>query len=423
MNIGIIGCGYVGLVSGACLSRCNKVTCCDVDTSKIKDLQNKIVSIQEPGLENLVSKGIDSDNLRFTTDLNDVINASDILFVCVGTPSDKNGNPNLDALLSVVETIKTYAKSKKIIVLKSTVPIGTNAKVSQLLPDHTIVNCPEFLQESRAVQDFLNPSRIVVGTQNLEVANILQDLFEPFLRDDEKFLVMPPDDAELVKYAANAFLATKISFINEIALLCASKGISIDNIRQGIGYDPRIGFEFLQPGPGFAGSCLVKDLLGLISFYKEEEVSPMLLKAVHYRNEIQRMWAYKQLIVRYPNLDGKKICLWGLAFKANTNDTRESAALMLVDRLWDKTTLRVYDPVVDTKSILGNKVFHYNDPYDAVRGCDALLILTEWREFRNIDLLRVKELMNTPLIIDSRNLYKPETMKDWDFEYISIGRP
>ena len=432
MKISIIGTGYVGLVQGACFADTgNSVLCMDVDEKKINALKRGIIPIYEPGLEEMVIRNAQNMRLEFTHRLDHAVERSEIIFLCLPTPQSEDGSADLSRVISVVEQITEHINSNKIIVSKSTAPVGTVDRLRQIVKKVTrytvdIVSNPEFLKEGTAVQDSLKPDRIVVGTRNKKVNEKLVELYAPFVRTGNPILFMDERSAELTKYASNAFLATKITFMNELANLCEQVGADINFVRKGMGSDPRIGPQFLFAGVGFGGSCFPKDIKALIKTSQEHEYELKILKAVDEVNTRQKKILYRKVYKYYnEQLDGKTITLWGLAFKPQTDDIREAPSLEIISSLLSANAkVRVHDPVAMTrgKSLLGDKVDFFENSYDALKGADALLIITEWNEFRKPDYQKMKALMKKPIIFDGRNIYDPKEMKEAGFEYYGIGR-
>ena len=437
MKIAIVGTGYVGLVTGTCFADSgNDVTCIDINEEKIENLKQGIIPIFEPGLEELVKRNSASGRLKFTTDLASAVATADLVYLGVGTPQGDDGAANLSALWAVIDALAPHLREDAAVVIKSTVPVGTNAEASRRLKESTgrvcqVASNPEFLKEGAAIDDFMKPDRVVVGVRCDQVGEKLRELYEPFLRTEKPFLIMSPESAELTKYVANAMLATKISFINTMANLTQKMGGDINDVRRGIGHDSRIGFSFLFPGVGYGGSCFPKDVRALERMFEQAGIDPTLLKAVDQINELQK----HELLVKIENhmgkdLTGKTIAIWGLAFKPRTDDIREAPALVMMEKLLAAgATLKVHDPeamnnVAAEKMAIDNsdKIEYCEFPMDALEGADALAINTEWSEFRNPDFSKIKQLMNSPVIFDGRNLYKRSTMQELGFTYYSIGR-
>lgn len=433
MNISVVGTGYVGLVVGACLAETgNNVCCADIDQRKIDRLKENILPIYEPGLELLVERNQREERLRFTTDLRDAIQTADVLFIAVGTPPGEDGSADLKYVLEVAELVGRHMSREMVVVTKSTVPVGSAGKVTAAIakeakyPFHVCSN-PEFLKEGTAVEDFMRPDRVILGIESTHARRVMTDLYSPFVRTGKPILLMDIASAEMTKYAANGMLATRISFMNEIANLCDQLGANVDFVRKGIGSDARIGPAFLFPGPGYGGSCFPKDVKALVHTAWERGVPLEVLSAVEAANERQKRvlgTKIKQAIGE--NLQGKRVALWGLAFKAGTDDMREAPALTLIEILLDDgATVCAHDPAAmdQARSILGEKIEYAESNYDALSGADALVIVTDWNEYRNPDFERIKKALKRPVIVDGRNLYDPEKMQDLGIRYYSIGRP
>ena len=432
MNVAVIGTGYVGLVVGACLAETgNDVVCADVDAAKIEGLRQNRLPIYEPGLEPIVVRNQRGGRLQFTTDLGAAIERSDIVFIAVGTPQDEDGSADLQHVLDVARTIGRHMNGPKIVITKSTVPAGTAVRVRAEIAGQTktafhVCANPEFLKEGAAIEDFMKPDRVVVGVDSAEAAQVIGELYAPFVRTGNPIIFMDIASAEMTKYAANAMLATRISFMNQIARLCEAVGADVTLVRKGIGVDRRIGPAFLFPGPGYGGSCFPKDVQALIRTGEDRGVALGILKAVEEANDQQKRVLFEKL---ERHLDGKMrgavVAVWGLAFKAETDDVRESPALVLVEALLRAgAKVRVHDPAAleAARRYLGEKVVYAAQAYDAVDGATALVIVTEWLEYRNPDFDRIKRLLTRPLIVDGRNLYDPDRMARLGFTYDSIGR-
>lgn len=427
-NITIIGTGYVGLVTGVCLAELgNKAICVDVDKKKIEKLKKGIVPFYEPGLDKLATKNIKKKRLFFETDLAQAIQQSEIIFIAVGTPSKENGEADLSYVEKVAEDIGKNLKKYAVVVIKSTVPPGTCRKIEKLIRKHCaspfdLVSNPEFLREGSAVSDFMKPDRIIIGAENKKAEKIMKDLYGPL---KSPILITHLESSEMIKYSSNAFLATKISFINEIANVCEIVGADVKEIAKGMGLDPRIGKEFLEAGLGYGGSCFPKDVQALHQSAGINGYSFCLLKAVIEVNNNQRKLAIKKTEEMLGSLKNKVIGIWGLAFKANTDDIRESAAIEIIELLLGKgAKIKVYDPIAskNAKKILSEEVVFCEDIYETVNKSDALFIATDWDEFKKADLARVKELLKEPNILDGKNIYDPKNMEEMGFSYISIGR-
>ena len=433
MRITIVGTGYVGLVSGTCFAETgNTVTCVDIDEAKVEKMKNGIIPIYEPGLEVIFARNIEQGRLSFTTDLKEGIENSEIIFLALPTPPGEDGSADLKYVLKVADDLSKMITEYKVIVDKSTVPVGTGDKVHNVLKQNLnedlfdVVSNPEFLREGAAVMDFMKPERVVIGVSTDRAREKMQRLYEPFVRQGNPIIFMDVRSAEMTKYAANAFLATKITFMNEIANLCEKVGADVDNVRKGIGTDSRIGKRFLFPGVGYGGSCFPKDVQALHKTAEENGYDFSILNSVMAVNTQQKLKIADRLIQDYgPDLSGKKICIWGLAFKPNTDDIREAPALYTIDKLLEHgASIQAYDPeaMSNIKEIYGNKVDLKDDMYSALEGCDVLAIMTEWNVFRTPDFDRIKAGLTNSAIYDGRNLYDISDMKSLGFKYISIGR-
>jgi UDPglucose 6-dehydrogenase len=433
MKITVIGAGYVGLVTGTCLAETgNDVVCVDCDRKKIDILNRGHVPIYEPGLAELVARNVSAGRLHFTTEQAAAAAKSRLIFLAVGTPPSDDGSVDMSALWSVVEGMAPHLDSRCIVVCKSTVPVGTNAKIAARLKELTgrdidVASNPEFLKEGAAIDDFMKPDRVVIGVRRDEVAETLRDLYQPYLRTEKPLLIMSPESAEMTKYTANALLATKISFINEIANICERAGADINEVRRGIGSDSRIGFAFLFPGVGYGGSCFPKDVQALAAVARLHGIEPSVLDAVHAVNQFQKNVMADKIERHFGEDLGKKaIAIWGLAFKPATDDVREAPALALIDRLLARgVKLRVHDPVAmeNVRRIYGEKLVYCDHRDDALLGSDALAVMTEWKEFVHPDLDEMSKLMRRPVVFDGRNIYNPRRMREAGFTYYSIGRP
>ncbi len=433
MHVAVIGSGYVGLVAGACLAETgNDVTCVDVDADKIARLQRNEVPIYEPGLEPMVKRNQEEKRLTFTTDIGTAVRSARVIFIAVGTPPGEDGSADLKHVLAVARDVGRHMNEPKIVVTKSTVPVGTAEKVRAAVKAETnipfaVCSNPEFLKEGAAIEDFMKPDRVVVGVDNDEAREVMGELYAPFTRQGgNRVLFMDIASAEVTKYAANAMLATRISFMNQIALFCELVGADVNSVRLGIGSDQRIGRAFLYPGPGYGGSCFPKDVKALIRTSDELGLSLDVLKAVEEVNECQKL-VVLQKTLRYlgQDLQGKIIGLWGLAFKAETDDMRESPTIPLIEGLLAAgARVQTHDPKAtdSARAIFGDRVMYAADPYSAAHGADALIVMTEWLVYRNPDFERVRKLLRRSLLIDGRNLYDPERMASLGFEYHGIGR-
>src|SRR5579863_2005990 len=427
----MIGTGYVGLVTGTCFAETgNDVFCVDIDGQKIARLCAGEIPIYEPGLTELVVRNAKAGRLRFTTDYKQAVSSADCVFIAVGTPQGDDGSANLTGLWRVVETLAPLLAAGAIVVIKSTVPVGTNRLVAQRLRELCgrevdVASNPEFLKEGAAIDDFTKPDRVVVGATRPEVAETLRELYKPYLRTENPFLIMGLESAEMTKYVANCMLATKISFINEMANLCDRVGADINEVRRGIGHDQRVGFAFLFPGVGYGGSCFPKDVRALISVAQEKSIRPSVLQAVDQVNTAQKEVLFQKIHRHFAGqLAGKEIAIWGLSFKPRTDDIREAPSLVLIDRLLTaKAIVRVHDPVAqeNVRSVYGNRVTYCAHHYDTLDGADAVAIVTEWNEFRNPDFSYMKHKMKQPLIFDGRNLFDPKRMREMGFLYSGIG--
>ncbi|MBI3932146.1 MAG: UDP-glucose/GDP-mannose dehydrogenase family protein [Acidobacteria bacterium] len=431
MKIGVVGTGYVGLVVGACLAETgNAVVCVDKDARKVDALRRGEIPIYEPGLSEMIPRNVAEERLSFTTDLQGAVRASEILFVAVGTPQDEDGSADMTHVLAVAEGIARAMNGWKIVVTKSTVPVGTAARVREVIAGLTthpfaVVSNPEFLKEGAAVDDFLKPDRVVIGTDDPKVEAVMRELYEPFVRTGHPILVMDHASAELSKYAANAMLATRISFMNEIANLCDKVGADVRNVRLGIGTDSRIGASFLFPGVGYGGSCFPKDVKALRRIGEDAGCGLRVVEAVDETNQAQKSVLVPRVEKHLGGLGGKVIALWGLAFKPRTDDMREAPALAIVDALLAKgAKVRAYDPKAMgvAREVLGDRVTLCTRSYDALEGADALVLVTEWNEFREPDFERMKSLMRRPAVFDGRNVYNPQHMRELGFHYEGIGR-
>lgn len=439
MKICVIGTGYVGLVTGTCFSEVgNNVICVDNDRSKIDLLNNGGIPIWEPGLEEMVKNNKKEGRLTFTTDIADAVKKSDVCFIAVGTPPDEDGSADLQYVLSVAADIATHMNGHKIVVDKSTVPIGTADKVKETIQrvlqkrkvDYSfdVVSNPEFLKEGDAISDSMKPDRVVVGTDNQVCAEVMRELYKPFARSKEKVIIMSIRSAEMTKYAANCMLATKISFMNDIARLCELMGADVSEVRNGIGSDSRIGYQFIYPGIGYGGSCFPKDVKALIKIAEKEGMSARVLQAVEAVNEDQKRVLAEKVIKRFgSDLSGKKIAIWGLSFKPKTDDMREAPSRVIIKMLLDAgAEVVAYDPAAmdEAKRIFGDtpRISYADGNYEALKDADALLLVTEWNQFRNPDFEAIKERLKNPIIFDGRNQYSYNELENLGFEYYCIGR-
>ncbi|MCD0502001.1 UDP-glucose dehydrogenase family protein [Bordetella petrii] len=439
MKITVIGTGYVGLVSGACLADMgNDVICLDVDAAKIQMLQQGGIPIYEPGLDELVKRNAQAGRLRFTVDIAESVAFGDVQFIAVGTPPGEDGSADLQHVLSAARNIARHMTTRKVVVDKSTVPVGTADKVCQAMADvlaergadvpFSVASNPEFLKEGAAIKDFMSPDRIIVGADDDYTIDVMRRIYAPFQRTHERLMVMDVRSAELTKYAANAMLATRISFMNEMANLAEALGADVEQVRRGIGADPRIGYHFLYPGVGYGGSCFPKDVQALVQTAAEHGLPMRVVSAAEAANGAQKLRLSQKVVARFgEDLSGRTFALWGLAFKPNTDDMREAPSLTAIAELTRRgARVRAYDPIAmpHSRELLAQNtaVEFADDMYQALDGADGLLIATEWKVFRAPDLERVRALLKTPLVIDGRNLYVPAEMTAQGFEYQGIGR-
>ena len=432
MRIAVVGTGYVGLVTGTCFANSgNTVTCLDINADKIARLNRGEIPIYEPGLEELVVRSAKSGRLLFTTDTATAILAAQVVFLAVGTPPSADGSADLSSLWKVVDSIAPHLDPEAVVVTKSTVPVGTCAGIEARLKARTGRECrvasnPEFLKEGAAIEDFQKPDRVVVGVRAAAVGEILRSLYSPFLRTEHPFLVMSPESSEMTKYVANSLLATKISFINEVANLCERMEADIDDVRRGIGHDKRIGFSFLFPGVGYGGSCFPKDVQALAAMARDKGVAHRILTAVHETNLAQKQVLGEKIVAHFGGqLAGRRIAVWGLAFKPRTDDVRDAPALDLLDQLLaGGAQVTVYDPeaMAHVKAIHGDRLTYAAGAMEALDGAECLAIVTEWGDFRHPDFAEMVRRMRSPTIFDGRNLYSPAEMRSRGFVYHSIGR-
>jgi UDPglucose 6-dehydrogenase len=437
MRVAVIGTGYVGLVAGTCLADSgNDVICVDIDKKKIDALNNGDIPIYEPGLEEMLRRNVTQERLFFTTDIKSAVKKSLIIMIAVGTPPDEDGSADLKHVLAVARDVGKYANGFKVVVDKSTVPVGTADKVKAEISKHTnhkiaVVSNPEFLKEGNAVDDFMKPDRVIIGTDNEEAEEIMRNLYSPFVRTGKPIITMDIKSAELTKYASNAILATKISFMNEMANLCEAVGANVEMVRKGMGSDKRIGPYFIFPGAGYGGSCFPKDVKAIIKTAAEYNQDLKVLKAVEDVNDHQKTILMKKIKSHFKNnLKGKTIAVWGLAFKPNTDDMREAPSISMIRALVaEGISVHAHDPEAHKEAewrfedILNKELKLFDRRYDAIENADALLIMTEWNAFREPDFYLIKELLKEPVIFDGRNLYSPERMGKMEITYYSIGRP
>ena len=442
MNLAVVGTGYVGLVTAACFAEMgNDVVCIDINPAIIKDLQNGKIHIHEPGLEPLVKRNAAEGRLQFTTELSEGIDSALFIFNCVGTPPQADGSCDLSYVRAVAGQIGDMIDEYKIIINKSTVPVGTADEVSSIIQarvdqrdlqiEFDVVSNPEFLKEGDAVGDFMKPDRVIVGTDNVRTAKLLEALYAPFARSRDKLMVMGVKSAELTKYAANCMLASKISFINEIANICEHVGADVKDVRRGIGSDHRIGYKFIYPGVGYGGSCFPKDVKALIFTARHNDYNPELIAAIDNVNQRQRLIMADKIQTYFANqggVDGKTLALWGLSFKANTDDIREAPALSVIETLTGAgMRIRAFDPIAgdNARQALreNDRVEVLDEQYAALADAEALAVVTDWNQFRNPDFVRIKKMLKAPIIFDGRNLYSSSLVASQGFAYFAIGRP
>ncbi len=432
MKVAIIGTGYVGLVAGAGFAETgNDVVCADIDADKVRRLSAGEIPIYEPGLEPLVRRNLEDGRLRFTTDVGEAVRSSDTIFIAVGTPPEEDGSADLQHVLSVARTIGENLDAEKVVITKSTVPVGTAAKVRAVIEEHTTVpvhvcSNPEFLKEGAAVDDFMKPDRVVVGVDSDYAKRVLEDLYAPFVRTGNPILFMDIASAEITKYAANAMLATRISFMNMISRLCTAVGADVDLVRMGVGTDERIGSAFLFPGVGYGGSCFPKDVKALIRTLRERGVDAGILEAAEAINNGQKRLLLERVEARFgSDLASATFAVWGLSFKPETDDMREAPSLVVIRGLLERgARVRVHDPqaLAEARRHFGDAVTYCRNYYDAAEGADAVLVLTEWKPYRRPDFERLRSVLRRPLILDGRNLFDPARMRELGFDYVSIGR-
>ncbi len=432
MKICVIGTGYVGLVAGTCLaSMGNNVICVDNDTDKLEKLKRGIIPIYEPGLEELITVNVEENRLSFTDDLKYAVENSTVCFIAVGTPQGDDGSAELKYVYEVAGQIGEAINEYKVIVDKSTVPVGTADKVTEIIKSKTdidfdVISNPEFLKQGAAVEDFLKPDRIIIGSNSERATSIMQELYSPYMRTGNPIIVMDVRSAEMTKYASNSFLAVKVSYANEIANICEKVGADVEMVRLGMCSDKRIGSQFLFPGLGFGGSCFPKDIKALSKIAKDFDCDYEILKAADDVNQRQRLLFVNKIFKRLgDDLRGKTLAVWGLSFKPNTNDMREAPSITIINKLLEKgAKIKAYDPKAydNAKLHFGDRILYMGSSYDALEDADAMVLLTEWNEFRRPDFEKIKKLLKTPLIFDGRNQYDVERLKKMGFEYISIGR-
>jgi len=433
MKLSVVGTGYVGLVAGTCFADVgNHVICVDKDQEKIKILSAGQSTFYEPGLAEMMERNIKAKRLRFTTDLIDAVKNSQVIFLAVGTPSNHDGSADLNAAMEVANVIGKHMDGYRIIVMKSTVPVGTYEKITRAISEQTkhpfdYVSNPEFLKEGAAIEDFVKPDRVVIGCHNSNAVKVMVQLYAPFMRRSERILVMDPASAEMTKYAANALLACRITFMNEMSMLCEAYGADVEKVRKGIGTDSRIGNSFLFPGVGYGGSCFPKDVTALMQMGKEKNLPMRIVSATHLTNREQRERFAKKVIDYYGGAcGGNVLAVWGLAFKAKTDDIRESPAIAGIRMFLEKgSQIRAHDPeaMANAQAELGQRITTFEDGYEALEGADGLVIFTDWQEFRTPDFDLIKKKLKKAVIFDGRNLYDPEFVASQGIEYYCIGRP
>jgi len=433
MHVGVIGTGYVGLVTGACFAEFGvAVTCIDKDEKKIKALKKGEIPFYEPGLDDLVKKNVKNGRLRFSTRIQDAVDSSLVIFIAVGTPPRGDGSADMRYVEAVAEEIAQSIRGYKVIVTKSTVPVGTGARLRKIISrklkeqvDFDIVSNPEFLREGSAIEDFMRPNRVIIGASSQQAIAIMKDLYGPLYLIETPFVITNIETAELIKYASNSFLAVKISFINEMANLCDRVGADVHMVAKGMGLDHRIGSKFLHPGPGYGGSCFPKDTRALLTIAKNHDAEVGVVSAAVEANERQKQVAVQKIRSGMGELKGKTVAVLGLSFKPNTNDMREAPSIYIIEHLLKaKAKVKAYDPIAmdDAKEIFTDTIRYAKDPYECMKGADAVVIVTEWNELRNLELMKIKALLKTPYFFDLRNIYEPAKMKKLGFKYFCVGR-
>ena len=433
MHVGVIGTGYVGLVTGACFAEFGvAVTCIDKDEKKIKALKRGDIPFYEPGLDDLVKKNVKNGRLRFSTRIQDAVDSSLVIFIAVGTPPRGDGSADMRYVEAVAEEIAQNIRGYKVIVTKSTVPVGTGARLRKIISrklkeqmDFDIVSNPEFLREGSAIEDFMRPNRVIIGASSQQAVAIMKDLYGPLYLIETPFVITNIETAELIKYASNSFLAVKISFINEMANLCDRVGADVHMVAKGMGLDHRIGSKFLHPGPGYGGSCFPKDTRALLTIAKNHNAEVGVVRAAVEANERQKQAAVEKIRSGLGDLKAKTFAVLGLSFKPNTNDMREAPSIYIIEHLLRaKAKVKAFDPIAmeDAKAIFGSTIRYGKTPYDCMKGADAVVIVTEWNEFRNLELMKIKALLKTPYFFDLRNIYEPAKMKKLGFKYFCVGR-
>lgn len=448
MHIGIIGTGYVGLVTGACFAEFGVfVTCVDKDKQKIRLLKKGIIPFYEPGLEDLVRRNLKQGRLKFTTNIGEAVKDSLVIFIAVGTPPRGDGSADMQYIDEVAKEIALHINEYKVIVTKSTVPVGTGKRIEKIISENIgkrhqkgkgeelqtlksskpfdIVSNPEFLREGAAIEDFMRPNRVVIGTRSPQAIAIMRDLYKPLYLIETPFVITDIETAELIKYTSNAFLATKISFINEISNLCEKVGADVNVVAKGMGLDQRIGPKFLHAGPGFGGSCFPKDTRAILKIAEEHDVELGIIKAAVIANERQKELVFNKIKKGIGKVNGQIVTILGLSFKPNTDDMREAPSIYLINKLLKEgATIRAYDPAsMENAKKSFPEITYCKDSYDAAKGADAIVIVTEWNQFRNLDLMKIRQVMRQPFFFDLRNIYDPEKMRALGFRYFSIGRP
>jgi len=433
VHIGIIGTGYVGLVTGACFAEFGiYATCIDKDEKKVRSLKKGEVPFYEPGLEGLVKKNLKNGRLRFSTKIQDAVDSSLVIFIAVGTPPRGDGSADMRYVESVAEEIAENINGYKVIVTKSTVPVGTGAKLTKIISkklkeqvDFDVVSNPEFLREGSAIEDFMRPNRVVIGAKSQQAVAIMKDLYGPLYLIETPFIITNVETAELIKYASNSFLAVKISFINELSNLCDKVGADVHMVAKGMGLDHRIGAKFLHPGPGYGGSCFPKDTRALLTIASNKGMDLSIVRSAVEANERQKNIMIEKIKSGVGDLKDRAIAVLGLSFKPNTNDMREAPSISFIEKLLkEKAKVRAFDPIAmeDAKAVFHDKIKYAKGPYDCVKDADAVVILTEWNEFRNLELLKIKTLLKKPNFFDLRNIYEPQKMKRLGFNYFCVGR-
>lgn len=431
MRITVIGTGYVGLVVGTCFAESgNIVVCTDIDEQKIGMLQNNEVPIYEPGLEELIRRNTDEERLTFTTDIKAAVKSATVIFIAVGTPQDNDGSADLGHVLTVAASIGKHMDGYRLVVDKSTVPVGTTRRVAEEIKKHTkepfdVVSNPEFLKEGTAIDDFMKPDRVIIGSDDPRAAEIMKELYSPFVRTGKPIILMDPKSAEITKYAANAMLATRISFMNEIARICDVLGANFTRVREGIGTDSRIGYPFLFAGVGYGGSCFPKDIRAIMKTAEEHGYKFEILHAVEAVNEAQKRYLVQKIVEHFDgDIRGKQMTIWGLSFKPRTDDMRDAPSITIINELLDRgAKITACDPeaIDEARKIFGDKIAYEKQPMKSIKGADALVLVTEWSEFRHPDFDELKSLMKSPIIFDGRNIFNAVRVRELGFTYYGIG--